>query len=179
MNQANHKIGLMHSFQFLMGKVRIHKMSIHNSGQSKGLFGQINKHFLQCGYSWWCVSIIHPFSYLEIECFLGLHILQGLNPSAQIEMKFYSQQMDPVQGNYVCYCVFGANAVVQYKQFEAFFCVQYPSKIPPNRKDHPMYKVDSISKHTQVISMRAWRLGRDLSGDEQTIGFQGKYKDKL
>ena len=53
-----------------------------------------------------------PFSYHEIECFLGLYILQGLNPSPQIEMKFYSQQMDPVQGNNLCYHVFGANAVV-------------------------------------------------------------------
>ena len=25
-----------------------------------------------------------------------------------------------------------------------------------------MYKVDSILKHTQVVSMRAWRLGRDI-----------------
>ena len=120
-----------------------------------------------------------PFSYLEIEHFLGLYILQGLNPSPQTEMKFYSQQMDPVQGNDLCYCIFGANAVVQYKQFKAFFCVQDPSKISPNRKECPMYKVDSILKHTQVMSMRAWRLGRDISGDEQTIGFQGKHEDKL
>ena len=42
-----------------------------------------------------------------------------------------------------------------------------------------MYKVDSVLKHTQVVSMRAWRLGRDISGDEQTIGFQGKHEDKL
>ena len=42
-----------------------------------------------------------------------------------------------------------------------------------------MYKVDSILKHTQVMSMRAWRLGRDISGDEQTIGFQVKHEDKL
>ena len=40
-----------------------------------------------------------------------------------------------------------------------------------------MYKVDSILKHTQVMSMRAWRLGRDISGDEQTIGFQGKHEE--
>ena len=27
--------------------------------------------------------------------------------------------------------------------------------------------------------MSAWRLGRDISGDEQTIGFQGPHADKL
>ena len=53
-----------------------------------------------------------PFSYLEIERFLGLYILQGLNPSPQVEMKFNSQQVDPVQGNDLCYRIFGANAVV-------------------------------------------------------------------
>ena len=53
-----------------------------------------------------------PFSYLEIEPFLGLYILQGLNPSPQVEMKFISQQIDPVQGSDLCYRIFGANAVV-------------------------------------------------------------------
>ena len=117
-----------------------------------------------------------PFSYLEIERFLGLYILQGLNPSPQVEMKSNSQQVDPVQENNLCYRIFCANAVVRYKQFKAFFCVQDPSKIRPNRKEHRMYKVDSILKHTQVVSMRAWRLGRDISGDEQTIGFRGSTK---
>ena len=42
-----------------------------------------------------------------------------------------------------------------------------------------MYKVDSILKHTQVVSMRARRLERDISGDEQKIGFQEKHEDKL
>ena len=27
--------------------------------------------------------------------------------------------------------------------------------------------------------MLAWRLGHDISGNEQTIGFQGKHSDKL
>ena len=33
-------------------------------------------------------------------------------------------------------------------------------------------------KHTQVVSMSLWQLGRDISGDEQTIGFQGHHTDK-
>ena len=27
--------------------------------------------------------------------------------------------------------------------------------------------------------MRAWRMGRDISGDERTLGFQGRHADKL
>ena len=44
-----------------------------------------------------------PFSYQEIERFIALYILQGLNPSPQVEMKFNSQETDPVQGNDLCY----------------------------------------------------------------------------
>ena len=119
------------------------------------------------------------FSYLEIERFIGLYILQGLNPSPQVEMKFSSQASDPVQGNDLCFSMFGCDAVRRHKQFKAFFTVQDPAKISPDRKQRPTYKVDPIIKHLQEVSMRAWRLGRDISGDEQTIGFQGRHADKL
>ena len=51
------------------------------------------------------------FSHLEIERFIGLYILQGLNPSPQVEMKFSSQVSDPVQGNDLCFRMFGHDAV--------------------------------------------------------------------
>ena len=38
-----------------------------------------------------CYPSFVPFSYAEIEQFIGLYILQGLNPSPQVEMKFVSQ----------------------------------------------------------------------------------------
>ena len=94
-------------------------------------------------------------------------------------MKFSSQASDPVQGNDLCFRMFGRDAVRQHKQFKAFFTVQDPAKISPDRKQRPTYKVDPIIKHLQEVSMRAWRLGRDISGDEQTIGFQGRHADKL
>ena len=120
-----------------------------------------------------------PFSYQEIERFIALYILQGLNPSPQVEMKFNSQETDPVQGNDLCYCVFGCDAVQHHKQFKAFFCVQDPMKIAPSRKERPTYKIDPFLVHVQERSMRAWRMGRDISGDEQTLGFQGRHADKL
>ena len=76
-----------------------------------------------------------PFSYQEIERFIALYILQGLNPSPQVEMKFSSQETDPVQGNDLCYCFFGCDAVQRHKQFKTFFCVQDPMKIAPSRKE--------------------------------------------
>ena len=38
-----------------------------------------------------CYLSFVPFSYVEIEQFIGLYILQGHNPSLQVEMKFVSQ----------------------------------------------------------------------------------------
>ena len=43
-----------------------------------------------------------PFSYQEMKQFVGLYILQGLNPSPRVDMKFSSQNEDPIQGNDLC-----------------------------------------------------------------------------
>ena len=59
------------------------------------------------------------------------------------------------------------------------FCIQDPSKQAPERKHRPLHKVEPFLAHVQVTSMEAWRLGCDISGDEQTIGFQGRHADKL
>ena len=54
-----------------------------------------------------CYPSFIPFMYNEIEHFIGLYILQGLNPSPQVEMKFSSQRADPVQGSDLCHGVLG------------------------------------------------------------------------
>ena len=139
-----------------------------------------------------------PFSYEDIEKHLALYILQGLNPSPQVERQFASPASDPVQGNDICFCVFGSNAIrdpVQgndicfcvfgsnaircHRHFKAFFCIQDPTKKTPCRKEHPTYKVAPFLCHVQEVSMLAWCLGHDISGNEQTIGFQRKHSDKL
>ena len=64
-----------------------------------------------CWCTWWYLPTFKPFSYQEIERFIALYILQGLKLSQQVEMKFNSQETDPVQGNDLCYGVFGCDAV--------------------------------------------------------------------
>ena len=49
----------------------------------------------------------------------------------------------------------------------------------PCCKEHPTYKVAPFLRHVQEVSMLAWHLGHDISGNEQTIGFQGKHSDTL
>ena len=93
-----------------------------------------------------------PFSFEDIE--IALYILQGLNMSPQVEQKFTSQANDPVQGNDLCFCVF----------LDAMLFVVIVTSRPFL---HPRYNQEN------------WHLGHDISGDEQTIGFQGKHSDKL
>ena len=92
---------------------------------------------------------------------------------------FTSQANDRVQGNDLCFCVFGSNAVHHHHHFKAFFCIQDLTKKVSCCKEHPTFKVAPFLHHVQEVSMLAWCLGHDISGDEQTIGFQGKHTDKL
>ena len=47
------------------------------------------------------------FSPSEIKSFLGLYLLNALNPSPQINMKFKSQAEDTINGNDLCHERFG------------------------------------------------------------------------
>ena len=82
-----------------------------------------------------CYPTFIPFSYQEIEQLIGLYMLQGLNPSPQVEMKFFNQQSDPVQGSDLCNRIFGYNTNKQHKQFKGFFSIQHPAKQTPTRKE--------------------------------------------
>ncbi len=81
------------------------------------------------------------FSPSEIKSFLGLYLLNGLNPSPQINMKFKSQSEDPINGNDLCHERFGKNAVKRHKHFKAFFSCQDPLIPGPSRKTHPNHKI--------------------------------------
>jgi Transposase IS4 len=119
-----------------------------------------------------------PFSPREIEQHIAIYILNGLSPSPNVEMKFSSHEQDPIQGNNLIRRSFGPNGVRRHRHFKAFFCVQDPMKPVPSRKENPLHKVSSFLKWIQQVSQSAWVLGRDLAGDEQTIGFQGNHRDK-
>ena len=38
--------------------------------------------------------------------------------------------------------------------------------------------MEPLLEHTKQVSKAAWELGKEIACDEQTIGFQGKHKDK-
>ena len=121
------------------------------------------------------------FTLNEIMRHFGLYLLQGLSPSPQIDMKFTPQHEDPVNGNDFVHTSFGGNVTRSrrhHRHFKSFFCSVDPRIPVPSRDTHPNWKVQPLLKHIPKVSQAAVFLGRNLSCDEQTIGFQGNHRDK-
>ena len=121
------------------------------------------------------------FTLPELMRHIGLYLVQALSPSPQVEMKFNSQKDDPVNGNDLSHSSFGSvtwKSEKRHRHFKCFFSSQNPTIPPPSRETHPNWKVHPLLKHMVEISKKAVHLGRDLSCDEQTVGFQGNHKDK-
>ncbi len=120
-----------------------------------------------------------PFELLEFEQFMHLYMLQGLCPSPRIEYKFKSNVDDPVHGNdWLRRSMKTSQLDRRLREFKCCFAVQDPYHPIPPKKTHPNWKVDPFLEHIQAVSMYAWSLGRDLAGDEQTIGFKGRSEFK-
>ena len=121
------------------------------------------------------------FTLAELLRHFGLYLFQGLSPSPQIEMKFKSTTEDPVNGNDFIHRAFGSQsgkAERRHKHFKAFMACVNPTFPTPGRGTHVNWKVHPLLKHMMAVNKKAVHLGRDLSCDEQTIGFQGNHKDK-
>jgi hypothetical protein len=120
-----------------------------------------------------------PFTVAELQQHLALYVVNGLCPSPRAEMKFQPQSVDPINGNDFIFRSFASNAERRHRHFKAFFCMQDPRLIVPDRNKEPNWKVAPLLQHMNIVNKSAWKLGRHISVDEQTIGFQGNHKDKL
>ena len=121
------------------------------------------------------------FTTVELMRHIGLYLLQALSPSPQVEMKFQSQKDDPVNGNDFVHSSFGGVAwksEKRHRHFKAFFTSVNPMLPVPSRETHPNWKVHPLLKHMLDVSQKAVFMGRNLSCDEQTVGYQGNHKDK-
>eukprot|EP00957_Ditylum_brightwellii_P103983 7922744-Ditylum_brightwellii.AAC.1 len=70
----------------------------------------------------------------------GTFILDGINPSPQIQHKMKSQAVDKVQGNDFIASNITGNAKLKYKIFCHFFAVQGPITTPPPKEKCLNYK---------------------------------------
>ena len=121
------------------------------------------------------------FTTNELMKHIGLYLLQALSPSPQVEMKFASQTEDPVNGNDFVFTSFGGvpwKSEKRHRHFKAFFTSVNPMLNVPSRETHPNWKVHPLLKHMLQVSKEAVFMGKNLSCDEQTVGFQGHHRDK-
>lgn len=125
-----------------------------------------------------CYKEFKPFSVTEIRQHFGLYILQGLNPSPQIEWKLKPQREDKIHGNDFVFRSLGVNAERRQRHFKAFLATQDPRIDPPDRKLYPNWKIRPILKWINYIMPQAWQLGKSFSVDEMTMGFKGNHRDK-
>ena len=96
-------------------------------------------------------------------------------------MKIHPQTEDPVNGNdFICYSFSGKSATSKrrHRHFKSFFTSVNPSLPVPDRSSHPKWKVHPFLKHILQVSKDAAFIGKNLSCDEQTVGFQGNHRDK-
>ena len=120
-----------------------------------------------------------PFGPAELRKHIAVYFVQGLSPSQTIDMKFKSQGDNDINGNdFITRCL-GPNAVRRHKHFWRFFAVQDPKLFTPPNRDRPNFKIDPFLDHIKKVSMGAWCLGKMISVEEQTIGFQSRNAMKL
>ena len=93
-------------------------------------------------------------------------------------MKFKFHAEDPVNGSDICNRIFGKQGVTRHKEFKAFFACVNPIIPTPPTNTHPNWKIDPLLKQILRISQSAIHIGKNISIDEQDIGFQGRHKDK-
>ena len=120
-----------------------------------------------------------PFTCKELRQHIGVYILQGIAPSPRINMKFHRQSDNCANGNDFITRSLGPNATRRHLHFKRFLGVQDPLKMPPSKKKCPLWKVQKLLDWMNTISKDGWLLGKFISIDEQTIGFQGRHSDKL
>ena len=84
-----------------------------------------------------------------------------------------------MQGNNYLNLHMGPNATRRFKMFRAFFSCQDPRAFPPSKKTNPLFKVSPVVKWINEVGRLSVDLGKSISIDEQTVGFQGRHGDKL
>ncbi|KAK3251406.1 hypothetical protein CYMTET_21062 [Cymbomonas tetramitiformis] len=119
-----------------------------------------------------------PFTAVDMDCILGLHVRNGLSPVPDMRYNFTNPETS---------FVFGDSRVIdtvpggfrRFKEFKAFFHIQDPRLLQP--PDQPFWKVAPLLEVLRSNSEELYDPGEDISLDEQDAGFQGRcaFKDKI
>ena len=120
-----------------------------------------------------------PFTNNELRKHIGLYMVHRLAPLPQVSIKFTSQEQDEINGNYFVKRSLEPADTRLHKHFRHFFATQCPVKPSPTRSYKPNWKLDPFLEWIKSLSQKAWKLGENISVDEQTCGFQCRHPYKL
>ena len=118
------------------------------------------------------------FTKVELMQHLSLYLMHAISPSPQIELKFKTQEEDPVNDSNSCQRSFGTRGVTRHKEFKAYFTVCNPIFSTRSTSSHPNWKIDPYLKNMMKVSKDYVSIGQAISIDQQDISFQGRYEDE-
>jgi hypothetical protein len=107
----------------------------HPSFQALANYTNSKAIMLQAGKGGAVYPDFKPFAMHEIRQHLGLYVLNGLNPSPRVELKFRSSAQDELHGSDFVRNSFGPGAERRHRMFKTFFAAQNPMiEAPPWKK---------------------------------------------
>ena len=124
-------------------------------------------------------STFTEFNPQDFEQYLYLLFWNGLNPSPQIEWKLQSKELNPIYSSAFLRRLHGPTTSLRPWHFKCCFACQDPKITVPSKKTHPNFKVNEYFQHIQTIFCYCWMPGRDLSTDDQKMGFKGQHDENL
>ena len=119
------------------------------------------------------------FTYKDIEQHITLYMLQGIASAPHQHFRLEYHGTDPGHGNDFVWQHMGHNLSHCNRNFKCFFTNKYPYLTKPPRKACPNFKLLPFLIDLSQVIQEAWEFGNNTYVDEQTIGFQGQYSDKL
>ena len=97
-----------------------------------------------------------PTDVPELKKLIGTFLLQGLNPSPDITMKFSSSKDDPVNGSDLVSAAWSPSGEKRFKVLKCVLAAQDPRVHPPSKKEQPNFKVN-LHLHMQLTPITCRR----------------------
>ena len=122
---------------------------------------------------------LNPFSREEIDSYLVLILDNGINMKPQMNSWFLRNYDSTIYGKNNFSKLFPRGRL-RWDELKILYCIYNPRIYPKSDSTkHYLFNVRSMLQHLQRNFELHWDPAIDFSIDEQTIGFQGRHKDKL
>jgi len=145
------------------------------AGEGAGFGGTVYKDF-------------EPFDLAEVYKMIGLLFVNGILPCPRINMWFEGHNIFGIDINLIARAMHkqlprgwrSIRGIQWWKHFRCFMCMfDFREDAKKNTAKNPLWKVQHLLDELNDSAAKMWILGKWLSIDEQTLGFQGRSGIKL